>query len=60
MYRDENTEHKFFDLMEADPSPFVMTDAEIDKMLVDMAQEDREYVAMNHILVESLYSNAPF
>ena len=60
MYREENTKHTLFDLMEADPSPFVMTDVEIDKMLVDMAQADREYMVKNNISIESVYSNAPF
>ncbi len=57
---DDYSPRKLFDLMEADPSPYVPTDVEIDGMLVDMERMEHEYLMRNHIPAESLYQNAPF
>lgn len=60
MSNNKETKRKLF-TNAVDLSPYVvMTDDEIDRMLVDMERIDRENMVKNHISVESVYANAPF
>lgn len=61
MSNNKETKRKLFTANAIDLSPYVvMTDDEIDRMLVDMERIDRENMVRNHISVESVYANAPF